>query len=44
MTAYCVSCRKPHNMGKTKMRKSRNNRKMMVGKCSRSGVKMCRFV
>jgi hypothetical protein len=44
MTAYCVGCGKPHNMGATKVKTTRNNRKMLVGKCSHTGVKMCRFI
>jgi hypothetical protein len=42
---YCVKCRKKVKPSKEpKMVKTKNNRHMLKGECSKCGTKVCRFV
>lgn len=42
---YCVKCRKKVKPAKSpRLAKTKNNRSMLKGECSKCGTKVCRFV
>ena len=41
---YCVKCKNKQEMLEAEVTKTKNGRRMVKGKCSKCGTKMCKFL
>lgn len=43
-TAYCVKCKEKREIKNGSMKRTKNGRPMVCGKCPNCGIKICRFM